>query len=192
MHQTFARWLSPVKKGRVKTGGFEKGRRRGPCGRPSIRLAVNAAFAMIGHNAGAARWVLRRWHSACVGDWLVHINYYQDQTSPPRVPPSAPPGPSLLRRMSDFVMMVVVGLMTVGLLLGALAGSPLMSGTKTFPIAAEHLWTVTGIGGFLLGLSWRFIFWDLPGMIGHVLRHQRRNLQLLFVLAAGVAVLVLV
>lgn len=93
--------------------------------------------------------------------------------------------------MSDFVMMVVVGLMTVGLLLGALAGSPILIGPKALPIAAEHLWTVTGIGGFLLGLSWRFIFWDLPGMIGHVLRHQRRNLQLLLVLAAGVAVLVL-
>ena len=94
--------------------------------------------------------------------------------------------------MSDFVMMVVVGLVTVTLLLGGLAGSPLMSGTKAFPIAPQYLWTVAGVGGFLLGLSWRFIFWDLPGMIGHVLRHQRRNLQLFLVLAAGVAVLVLV
>ena len=55
-----------------------------------------------------------------VGDWLVHINYYQDQTSPPRPAPPAPPGLSLLRRMSDFVMMVVVGLVTVTLLLGGL------------------------------------------------------------------------
>ena len=50
---------------------------------------------------------------------------------------------------------------------------------------------MAGVGGFLLGLSWRFIFWDLPGMIGYVLRHQRRNLQLFVVLAAGVAALVL-
>jgi hypothetical protein len=134
----------------------------------------------------------RRSDFALVGGWLVHINYYQDQTSPARVLPMAPPRPSLLRRMSDFVMMVAIGLVTVMLLLGVLAGSPILSGPKALPIPAEHLWTVAGIGGFLLGLSWRFIFWDLPGMFGHVLRHQRRNLQMLFVLAAGIAVLVLV
>ena len=88
-------------------------------------------------------------------------------------------------------MMVVVGLVTVTLLLGGLAGSSLLNGPKALPIASEHLWTVAGIVGFLLGLSWRFIFWDLPGMIGYVLRHQRRNLQMLFVLVAGIAALVL-
>jgi hypothetical protein len=136
--------------------------------------------------------VPRRGAFALVGDWLVHINYYQDQANQPRPVPSAPHGLSLLRRLSDFVMMVAVGLVTVTLLLGGLVGSPLLSGPNALPIASDHLWTVAGIGGFLLGLSWRFIFWDLPGMIGYVLRHQRRNFQMLFVLAAGIAVLVLV
>jgi hypothetical protein len=93
--------------------------------------------------------------------------------------------------MSDFVMMVVVGLGTVTLLLSGLVGSPLLSGPNALPIASEHLWTVAGIGGFLLGLSWRFLFWDLPGMIGYVLRHQRRNFQMLIVLAGGIAILIL-
>ncbi len=122
----------------------------------------------------------------------MHINYYQDQTSQPRALPPVPPGPSLLRRMTDFVMMVAIGLVSVALFLGGLVSSPLLTGPKALPIAAEHLWTVTGMAGFLLGLSWRFIFWDLPGMIGYVLRHQRRNMQMLVVLAAGIAVLVFV
>ena len=127
---------------------------------------------------------------ALVGGRLVHINSYQDQTTQPRAAPPAPPV-TVLRRVSDFVMMVVVGLVTVVLLLGSFASSVQMAGSKMPAAASEHLWALTGAGGFLLGLSWRFIFWDLPGMLGHLWRYHRGNLPYLVVAAVGIAVLVL-
>jgi hypothetical protein len=121
----------------------------------------------------------------------VHINYYQDQTSPHRLL-QPPPRVSLLRRLCDFILMVAVGLVVVVLVMGGLASSVHVAGAKFPLLAGEHLWTVTGVGGFLLGLSWRFLFWDLPGMVSYLFRAQRRNLLYLAVLAAGIAVLVLI
>lgn len=89
-------------------------------------------------------------------------------------------------------MMFAVGIVTVVVLLGGIAGSPLISGPAAPAVANEHFWAVTGVGGFVLGLSWRFIFWDLPAMIGTFFRAHRRNFRYLTVLAAGIAVLVMI
>ena len=97
-----------------------------------------------------------------------------------------------MRRVTDFVMMIAVGLMAVAVLLGGIAGSAHVAGPHG-PIAdVEHLWIITGLGGFVLGLSWRFLFWDLPGMLWHLLMYHRRNLQYVVILGAGIAFLVFI
>ena len=99
-------------------------------------------------------------------------------------------------RASDFFMMVAVGLMTIVLLLGSIGLGAHVFGPNAPGAAAvahaDYLWVATGLGGFLLGLSWRFLFWDLPGMMWHLLMHHRYNLQYVFVLTAGIAILVFV
>ena len=97
-----------------------------------------------------------------------------------------------MRRVSDFVMMLAVGLMTVVLLLGGAGGSAHVAGFAGPAGGGDHFWFLTGVGGFLLGLSWRFLFWDLPGMIWHLLMTHRRNLQYLTVLGVGIAILVFI
>ena len=97
-----------------------------------------------------------------------------------------------MRRVSDFVMMIAVGLMTVVVLLGGVAGSAHVVGPQGLAGGGDHFWFLTGIGGFLLGLSWRFLFWDLPGMIWHLLMTHRRNIQYLTVLCVGIAILVFI
>ena len=98
-------------------------------------------------------------------------------------------------RASDFIMMVAVGLMAVVVLLGSIGAGAHVFGPNA-PAAAlgpsDYLWVMTGVGGFVLGLSWRFLFWDLPGMFWHLLMHHRRNLKYVCVLTAGIAILVFV
>lgn len=120
----------------------------------------------------------------------MNSDYYQSQSLQVRDLRPAPPRPSLWRRLTDFLMMVAVGLMAVCVLFGGLAGTSRALGPNAPLLLGEHFWAVTGFGGFLLGLSWRFLFWDLPGMLWHVLRAHRRNLQYLFILTAGIAVLI--
>ena len=90
-----------------------------------------------------------------------------------------------MRRASDFLMMVAAGVTAVIVMLGGIAGAAPAAGT-------DHLWVATGIGGFMLGLSWRFLFWDLPGMIWHLFMHHRYNLQYVCMLCAGVVILVFI
>ena len=97
-----------------------------------------------------------------------------------------------MRRATDFVMMVAVGLMAVVVLLGGIAGSAHVVGPNAPLPGIDHLWMATGIGGFVLGLSWRFLFWDLPGMIWHLLMHHRYNLQYICLLCGGLAVLIFI
>ena len=96
-----------------------------------------------------------------------------------------------MRRVTDFVMMVAVGLMTVLVLLGGVAGTSHLAGPNAL-IKPDQLWLVTGAGGFLLGLSWRFIFWDLPAMTWHWLSVNRRNIQYLTVLTVGITILIFI
>ena len=93
-----------------------------------------------------------------------------------------------MRRLSDMIMMIAVGLMTVGLLLSGIGTSSRLTG----PDAPQHLWIYTGLAGFLLGLCWRFLFWDLPAILWDILMINRRNLQYVVVLFAGIAVLLLI
>ena len=103
-----------------------------------------------------------------------------------------------MRRATDFVMMVAAGLTTIVVILcgiagfGHVAGAGSASGAGTSPGGIDHLWVMTGIGGFVLGLSWRFLFWDLPGMMWHLLMYHRTNLQYVCMLCAGVAILVFI
>ena len=97
-----------------------------------------------------------------------------------------------MRRATDFVMMVAVGVMAVVALLGGIAGAVHVAGPHAPLPKMEQLWMLTGVGGFLLGLSWRFLFWDLPAMTWHLLSVNRRNLQYLTVLTAGIAILVFI
>lgn len=93
-----------------------------------------------------------------------------------------------MRRLSDMIMMVAVGLMAVGLLLSGVGASARLSG----PDAPEHLWIYTAFAGFMLGLCWRFLFWDLPAILWDIFMINRRNLQYVVVLGAGIAVLMLI
>jgi hypothetical protein len=97
-----------------------------------------------------------------------------------------------MRRASDFMMMVAVGLLTAVVLLGAIGGSAHVFGRNSPLADTGYLWVITGLGGFLLGLSWQFLFWDLPGMMWHLLMTHRRNLQYVSVMAIGIAILVFV
>lgn len=100
-----------------------------------------------------------------------------------------------MRRATDFVTMVAAGMATVGAILCAIASFGYLSGGSSSSEGAgglDHLWVMTGIGGFVLGLSWRFLFWDLPSMIWHLLMYHRTNLQYVCMLCAGVAILVFV
>ena len=120
-------------------------------------------------------------------------DYHQGQF---RVPIAPPPRLSLFRRASDFLMMAAVGIVTVAVLLGGIGGSAHLFGPNApEPLKAAgsgDLWIMTGVGGFVLGLCWRFVFWDLPGMLWHLLTTHRHNLQYICVLGAGIAFLVFI
>lgn len=85
--------------------------------------------------------------------------------------------------------MLGVGLAAVIALLGALVTSAHIAGPDAVAASKDHLWLLTGVFGFLFGLAWRFLFWDLPGMLWHLLRYHRRNLQYVGLLLAGIALL---
>ena len=126
---------------------------------------------------------------------LVNNDYYHGQFRAPFEPPP-PRRVSLIRRASDFLMMAAVGVVTVVVMLGGIGGSAHIFGPNAPASLAgagsDHLWIMTGVGGFVLGLSWRFLFWDLPGMMWHLLMTHRYNLQYIFVLGAGIAILVFI
>jgi hypothetical protein len=127
-------------------------------------------------------------------------DYYQGQYHGEFRAPFAhlppPPRISLLRRAMDFLMMAAVGIVTIAVLLGGIGGGAHILGPDApTPLAnagSGNLWVMTGIGGFILGLSWRFLFWDLPGMMWYLLMTHRRNLQYVCVLGAGIAILVFI
>ena len=101
-----------------------------------------------------------------------------------------------MRKFVEFVILVafagLVGLVALGAMTGtgrmtwATAGAsmPRIGGTSTTAIAA--------LGGFLLGLTWRFLCFDLPALSVRWLQLNRRHFGPLMLLVISGAVLLFV
>jgi hypothetical protein len=95
-------------------------------------------------------------------------------------------------KLFDFLILLALGVMATLVLAGTVAGTAHVVGPTRPEIAGLGVPLVAGAAGFVLGVAWRLILWDLPTLGMAWLRDSRRHAGSLALLLIGAAVLVLV